>query len=68
MDTVSSTTHVWLMDQQTRTTSAIYATLLGLQTNGHIMKVQHCYSSLKTINKKGVLMDNCILYFNEDDY
>lgn len=52
MDTVSSTTHVWQMDLQTRTTSVIYATLRGLHTNGHIMKVQNCYSILKAINKK----------------
>lgn len=67
MDTVSSTIRVLLTDQQIHT-SVIYATRRGLHTNGHIMKVQNNFSIQKTINKKGVPMDNCMLYFNEDDY
>lgn len=41
MDTVTSTTYVLRMDQQTQTTSVIYVTLRSQNMNGLIMKVQN---------------------------
>lgn len=52
MDIVSSTTHVWLMYQQTHITSVIYATRRGLHTNGHIMKVKIILQFKKLLIKK----------------
>lgn len=41
MDTVTSTTYVLRMDQQTQITSVIYVTLRSQNMNGLIMKVQN---------------------------
>lgn len=48
MDTALLTTCVWLTDQQTRTTSVIYATQPSPNMNGRIMKVIAIYPGFAT--------------------